>query len=72
MILEDTFETVKYLTGEVEVEFTSLDDYWGFTVEGRLRSLAVHLNMLPRLPWETLMFGEDQGNLGFFQIQHNN
>eukprot|EP00969_Alexandrium_andersonii_P092319 4076124-Alexandrium_andersonii.AAC.1 len=41
------------------MEMASLNDHWSYALEARLRTLAVHSNKVERLPWEVVLFGQD-------------
>merc|ERR1712217_609738 len=49
---------VTFLVELTPVNFASLNDYWNWPLEARLRSLAVQLGHVKRLPWEVLVFGD--------------
>ena len=46
-----------FLMQQPMIEFQSMNDYWNFPLEGRLRTLGVQCGALPRLPWEVVCFG---------------
>ena len=50
---------VNFLCEEGAIEHNSLDDHWIYPLEARLRTLAVHLGLVKRLPWEVVMWGEN-------------
>ena len=52
-----TYETT-FLTEPEPLEYQSLNDHWNYPFEARLRTLAVSMGKVVRLPWEVVMFGE--------------
>lgn len=49
---------VQFLLEDTPMEYTSLTDHWTYPLEARLRTLAVHMCKVERLPWEKVVFGE--------------
>ena len=43
---------VTFLEEPTPHEFTSVNDHWSYPFEARLRTLAVHMNLVRHLPWE--------------------
>ena len=50
---------VKFLGHDTKITYQYLNDHWAFPLESRVRSLAVHLGLVSRMPWEVLVFGEE-------------
>ena len=49
---------VEFLAARVPRDYQSLNDFWHYPVGARVRMLGVHLQKLPRYPWELLIFGQ--------------
>ena len=46
--------SLRYMNFEMTFDVVSLDDEWSFRVQARMRTLAVSIGALARLPWEDL------------------
>ena len=43
---------------DTPTEYVSLNEFWNFELERRMRTIAVHTVAVSRTPWEMLHFGD--------------
>ena len=58
-------ELCSYLSVQCEVDYVSLNDFWAFPMEARIRSLGVSSNKVWRTPWEQVLYGAQEPLPGF-------
>ena len=51
--------TLAFLTADIELCISSIHEDWDLRLQARLKTIAVSVNALPRLPWERICFGDD-------------
>lgn len=55
--VKKTKVSLSFRSESVVMDFQSLNDYWHFPLESRVRSLGIQSNAVRRLPWEVLAYG---------------
>ena len=50
--------TLKFLHANIQYSCTCLNDQWEWRMVARATSIGVSNGQLPRLPWETLLYGK--------------
>ena len=54
-------QQLSFLGTHAALELSSLNDFWNFPLEARIRSIAIHGGKLERLPWEAVAYPSGQG-----------
>jgi hypothetical protein len=49
---------IKFLGSTVAVTISNINDMWAWTLEARYKTIAISNLQVPRLPWETLLWGD--------------
>jgi hypothetical protein len=50
--------TIEFLVKPQEVPISSTNDEWDYALQARVETLAMSACLVPRLPWEVMLFGE--------------